>query len=363
MNLSCVIYLRVSDEKQTRGASLSDQERTCRTFAAAAGYKVAAVYRDDGRSAWKDDLRHRPQFEQLLADARSSRRRFVAVVVFKLDRFARKARIYHTSRYELERAGVQLLSATEPNESSAAGRLSSGMLAQFAEFYSDQLSERIKASHQGKAARGEWVGDVPFGYVRAGKSIAPGPLWLWVVIIFVSYARGASTVRLAAALNAAGVPLRSGRPWTKDSVLMVLHNRAYIGQGGGRAVPAYESAHKPLVGPALWQEAHERLSARRRRPSGPRRAPRPAPLPWSARCALCDGPMHRHSSAGGHYFRCRAALHRECSARGVRQQLVVDQVAELEKAAGPVAIVWLRAPRGVEKFELVGEGDEGRSDA
>ncbi len=60
----CVIYIRVSDEKQTRGASLSDQERTCRTFAARAGLKVVAVYRDDGKSAWKDDLRHRPQFEQ-----------------------------------------------------------------------------------------------------------------------------------------------------------------------------------------------------------------------------------------------------------------------------------------------------------
>ncbi|NJK81349.1 MAG: recombinase family protein, partial [Chloroflexaceae bacterium] len=163
MNLSCCIYIRVSDEKQTRGASLIDQERTCRDFAERAGYKVATVYRDDGRSAWKDDLRHRPAFERMLAAARSPRRPFSAVVVFKLDRFARKARIYHTYRYELERAGVDLFSATEPNEASAAGRLSSGMLAEFAEFYSAQLSERIKASHQGKIARGEWVGDVPFG--------------------------------------------------------------------------------------------------------------------------------------------------------------------------------------------------------
>jgi site-specific DNA recombinase len=363
MNLSCVIYLRVSDEKQTRGASLSDQERTCREFAARAGYKVVAVYRDDGRSAWKDDLRHRPQFEQLLADAGQRGRRWCAVVVFKLDRFARKARIYHTSRYELERAGVQLLSATEPNESSAAGRLSSGMLAQFAEFYSDQLSERIRASHQGKAARGEWVGDVPFGYVRAGKSIVPGPLWLWVVCIFVAYSQGATTPQLAAALNAAHVPLRSGKPWTKDSVQMVLRNHAYVGRAGGRAVPAYESGHKPLVTSELWQAVQSRLYARRRRPSGPRKGPRPAPLPWRVRCALCDGSMHRHSSAGGRYLRCRAALNKTCSAKGIQLHLVEQQIAELEKAAGPVATVWLRAPRGVEKFVLVAESGEGRSDA
>jgi site-specific DNA recombinase len=149
-----------------------------------------------------------------------------AVIVYKLDRFARKARIYHTARYDLERAGVQLLSASEPNEANAAGRLSTGMLAEFAEFYSAQLSERIKGAQASKAARGLWVGSAPFGYELHNRQLVPGPLWLWVVHIFVGYAQGSSSVRLSRALNAAGVPLRSGKPWTKDSVLMVLRNHA-----------------------------------------------------------------------------------------------------------------------------------------
>lgn len=37
---------------------------------------------------------------------------------------------------------------------------------------------------------------------------------------------------IAAALNAAGVPLASGKPWGNDSVLMVLRNHAYIGRRG-----------------------------------------------------------------------------------------------------------------------------------
>lgn len=348
---SCVIYIRVSDEKQTRGASLGDQERTCRTFAARQGLKVVAVYRDDGKSAWKDDLRHRPQFEQLLAAAASSRRLFSAVVVAKLDRFARKARIYHNARWALEQAGVQLLSATEPNEDTAAGRLSSGMLAQFAEFYSAQLSERIKASAAGKAARGEWVGDVPFGYVRAGKSIAPGPLWLWVVAIFIAYREGATSVEIAEAMNAARVPMRSGRPWMKDTVLMILHNHTYVGRAGGRALVAYESAHKPLVSPELWQEVQTALGTRRKRPTGPRRKPRAAPLPWQALCALCGGKMHRHPQPKAVYLRCRSAINRVCSAKGVKLELVEHQVELLQKSGTPVAIVWVRAPLGIVRFK------------
>lgn len=350
MNLSCVIYIRVSDEKQTRGASLNDQERICRSWAATAGLHVVAVYCDDGKSAWKDDLRHRPQFARLLAEARSSRRQFGAVLVFKLDRFARRARIYHTCRWQLEQVGVKLLSATEPNEESAAGRLSSGMLAEFAEFYSSQLSERQKASAQGKAARGEWVGPPPFGYDLVNRQLVPGQWWLWVVLIFVTYRAGFSTVQIAAGLRAAGVPLASGKPWTKDSVLMVLRNHAYIGRAGGRALSTYEAGHRSLVTHELWSEVQARLAARGR-PRGPTGRPRAAPLPWRPRCALCGSAMHRHSHKHGYVLHCRGTLNKTCEARGVRLDLVEQQVELLQKAGARVAVVWLRAPRGIERFE------------
>lgn len=351
MNLSCAIYIRVSDEKQTRGASLSDQERTCRAFAAAQGLKVVQVYRDDGKSAWKDDLRHRPQFEQLLAAARHPRRRFGAVVVYKLDRFARKARIYHVCRWELERAGVRLLSASEPNETSAAGRLSSGMLAEFAEFYSAQLSERIKASAAGRAARGEWVGPAPFGYDLVNRQLQPGRLWLWVVAIFIAYKEGATTVAIAEALRAARIPMRSGKPWTKDTVLMVLRNHAYIGRAGGRALETYEAGHRPLISPELWNEVAAQLGTRRKRPRGPLAKPRAAPLAWRPRCALCGGPMHRHTHKIGYVLHCYGAINKTCSARGVKFDLVRDQVDLLRQAGTPVSTVWIRAPRGIERWE------------
>lgn len=350
MNLSLVIYLRVSDAQQVRGSSLADQEAVCRAWAAREGYRVTKIYRDDGRSAFKDDVRHRPQFAQLLVDATIGRR-FKAVLVYKLDRFARRARIFHSSRYQLEQAGVTLLSATEPNDSSAAGRLSSGMLAEFAEFYSAQLSERIKGAAQSKAARGLWVGGAPFGYDLVARELVPNRWALWVVIIFVAYHQGANTTTIALALNAAGVPLRSGKPWTKDSVLMVLRNHAYTGRAGGRAIAAYDAAHQPLVTPELWGAVSVLLSERRKRPQGPRRGTRPAPLPYVARCALCGGRMHRHRSAGGPYLRCYGSINHTCAAKGVPLDLVAHQVQLLEQSGARISAVWLKAPRGVERFE------------
>lgn len=349
MNLSLVIYLRVSDAQQVRGSSLADQEAICRVWAAREGYRVVKIYRDDGRSAFKDDVRHRPQFAQLLVDAAG--RRFKAVLVYKLDRFARRARVFHTSRHQLEQAGVSLLSATEPNDSSAAGRLSSGMLAEFAEFYSAQLSERIRGAALSKAQRGLWVGAAPFGYDLVDRCLQPGRWWLWVPAIFVAYELGANTQEIAAALNAAGVPLRSGKPWSKDSVLMVLRNHAYIGRAGGRALVTYEAGHTPLVSPELWERVQQTLGTRRKRPTGPRRGPRPAPLSFVPRCALCGAMMHRHRSAGGPYLRCYGAINHTCEAKGVPLDLVEHQVELLRKSGAPIAIVWLKAPRGVERFE------------
>lgn len=350
MNLSCALYIRVS-ETETRGSSLADQERVCRAFAAAQGMRVARIFRDDGKSAWRDEVRHRPQFEQLLAAARHPRRQFSAVIVFKLDRFARKARIYHTSRWELERAGVQLLSATEPNDTSAAGRLGSGMLAEFAEFYSAQLSERIRASAQGRRARGEWVGPAPFGYELRGRQLVPGRYALWVPLIFTAYSLGASTVDLAGAMRAAGVPLSSGKPWSKDTILMVLRNHAYIGRAGGRALGAYEAGHKPLITLRLWEEVQSTLGTRTKRPRGPLSRPKAAPLPWRARCALCGSAMHRHGHSHGYVLHCYGAINKTCGAKGVRLDLVQNQIDLLLQAGTPVTVVWLRAPRGIERWE------------
>jgi hypothetical protein len=51
------------------------------------------------------------------------------------------------------------------------------------------------------------------------------------------------------------------------------------------------------------------------------------------------------------YFRCRRAMSHACEAKGVKLDLVDHQVDLLRRSGAPVAIVWLRAPRGIDRFE------------
>jgi hypothetical protein len=62
--------------------------------------------------------------------------------------------------------------------------------------------------------------------------------------------------------------------------------------------------------------------------------------------------MHRYKSAGGIYLRCRGALNHTCEARtGVQLDLVEHQVELLRRSGARVGMVWLKAPRGIERFE------------
>src|SRR5687767_6785386 len=95
------LYERVSSEEQVEGYSLDAQDRAGRLYCETHGWQVAAVYRDEGKSARTDDLGRRPAFQQKLADAEAGL--LDVVVVHKLDRFARSLRVTLETLERLER--------------------------------------------------------------------------------------------------------------------------------------------------------------------------------------------------------------------------------------------------------------------
>ena len=81
--MNVAIYARVSTDKQTK--SVGQQLEQCRELAQRQGYTVVAEFSDDGISG--DKVEERPQFMQLLADAKA--KKFKRVLAWDADRLGR----------------------------------------------------------------------------------------------------------------------------------------------------------------------------------------------------------------------------------------------------------------------------------
>src|SRR5438270_10151428 len=108
--MKAAVYCRVSSQGQEENASLPTQEEACRRFAADRGYIVREgdVYREVYSGA---DLWERPQLTALRGAI--ERREVDAVICYALDRLSRKQTHIAIVVDECDRAGVDLLFATE----------------------------------------------------------------------------------------------------------------------------------------------------------------------------------------------------------------------------------------------------------
>ena len=106
--MTAVIYARYPSESQ-REASIEGQLRDCKDHAGRNGIANVGTYIDRAYSAKTDD---RPEFQRMIQD--SAKKIFDAVLVWKLDRFARNRYDAVYYKRQLEKNGVHLVSVMEP---------------------------------------------------------------------------------------------------------------------------------------------------------------------------------------------------------------------------------------------------------
>src|SRR5688500_15731964 len=110
------IYTRVSTDEQAEGHSLEFQDDGCTGKAVALGENIVERHQDAGFSAKTDP---RPEFQRAIADAEAGKYR--TLIVYKFARFARSRRDSVVYKHRLKKAGVRLISVTEPLDDSPAG--------------------------------------------------------------------------------------------------------------------------------------------------------------------------------------------------------------------------------------------------
>jgi DNA invertase Pin-like site-specific DNA recombinase len=155
------IYCRVSTAEQVDGTSLNTQRASCINYCAARGWQVTGVYIDDGVSG---AARSRPALSALIRSVREHDTD--VVVIAKLDRLGRTMRGLIEWISEWDDHGVSLVSVSEAFDSSSpVTRMVRNLLATFAEFERDRITERTSEGRGANVAIGGWPGGpAPFGW-------------------------------------------------------------------------------------------------------------------------------------------------------------------------------------------------------
>ena len=239
-------YTRVSSADQVERLSLATQERLIRDFCARQAWPEPTLFVDAGRSAYNEEIEKRPRLAELIAAVQ--RREYDTVIVYDFDRLARNAVMQLTIAQQLQRFGCALVSLNQTTDlASPEGKMMYTFNAGINEFYSAQISRKTRAGLAEIAARGGYVGAVPFGARRdAAYRLEVNPARAPILRELLARALHDSLQAIASDLNARGVPPpRSGARWHNTSVGIVIARGRWL-------------LDQPDPWPALWAAASRR---------------------------------------------------------------------------------------------------------
>ena len=231
------VYARYSSDNQD-ARSIDDQVRLCREFLERGGHAVADTYTDYAISG---ATRHRPGLQNMIEAARE--RRFDAVCAEALDRLSRDQADTATLFKTLSFLDIPIITVSEGE----IDELKVGFRGTINAVYLSDLAKKTKRGQVGRIRAGHAAGGIGYGYrmlreldergepARGKREIEPEQAAV-VRRIFEDYVGGKSPRKIAAELNAEGIPSPRGGQWNASTINGnkarrngILHNELYIG--------------------------------------------------------------------------------------------------------------------------------------
>ncbi len=337
--MNAVIYARFSSHSQTE-QSIEGQLKTCYEFAKKNGYTIVGEYIDRAISGTTDA---RPDFLRMIDD--SAKKGFQYVLVYQLDRFARNRYDSATYKAKLKKNGVRVLSARENITDDASGILVEGLLESMAEYYSAELSQKIR---RGMDINGEKClctgGTIPLGFkLSPDKHFIINEETAPVVLrIFEMYASGHTVVEICDTMNAQGYHTSRGGTFNKNSLRKMLQNKRYIG------IYTYKEKEIPggvprIVSDDLFYKVQEIMSKNREAPARSK-AKQEYLLTTKLFCGHCREMMRGYGGTGKsgnpyYYYACNNMIKKLCKKKVVRKDYIENLViAECRKQLTPANI-------------------------
>lgn len=221
---TAVIYARYSSDSQSE-QSIEGQLRVCNEYAKNNNILVLKTYIDRAMTGTNDN---RPDFRQMIED--SKKHQWQIVLVYKFDRFSRNK--YETTKHKktLKDNGVKVVSATEYIPDSPEAIILESMIEGYAEYYSAELSQKVKRGMNETRQKGNFTGGyLIYGYkVENHKVVIDEEKAEVVRFIYEQYARGVYVKDIIKTLTEKGI-FNRGRKFAKNTVYNILKNEKYSG--------------------------------------------------------------------------------------------------------------------------------------
>ena len=321
------LYVRFSSHNQTE-QSIEGQTRVCQEFCQRHNIKIVEIYADRATSASKNTEK-RVSFLKMIKD--SEKGLFDAVVVYKLDRFARSRYDSATYKYRLKKNGVQLISATENITNSPEGIILESVLEGMAEFYSAELSQKINRGMRESAYKHNSIGGaLPLGYKTVDKKLVIDEKTAPIVReAFTMYAEGHSVAEICRIFNARGYKTSKGTEFGKNSFSKIFRNERYIGTYTYHDYRA-EDAIPAIIDRDLWDRVQLRLKKVKNSP-GRNKAKRVYLLSGKLFCGHCGESMNGNCNGNKYaFYECygKKSKYNGCQKRNLRKEYIERLIAQ-----------------------------------
>ena len=324
-----VIYARYSPGPNQTEQSIEGQMRDCYEYAKAHDITIVGEYVDRHISGTTDN---REQFQQMIRD--SDKKIFDVILVWKIDRFARNR--YDSAIYKarLKKNGIRVLYAKEAIPDGPEGIILESLLEGMAEYYSAELSQKIKRGIRESVYKCHAVG----GSRVLGYRIAPDKTFqvdeeeaYTVLKIFTMYDAGSTVTEIINELNAMGVKTSTGGKFNKNSLRIILKNQKYIGVYECAGI-RNDNGIPPIIDKTLFLRVQKRLEANRRAPAR-YKAHMKYLLSGKLYCGYCNAGMIGESGTGKsgekhHYYICSTKKRKrsDCNKKIVRKEWLENLV-------------------------------------
>lgn len=237
----CAIYARIS-VTQEASVSIDRQVEAAAQYATARGWQVVATFKDDGVSATQNKPEGRVGWKALT----DSPETFDAVIVWKIDRLARRITDFWETYQRLDADGRSLVSVMDNLDmTTTMGRIVAGVIAGFAEMEAEAIRDRVTDARNYLIREGRVVGGtMPYGWRSVpnpegkGFVLAQDPERIDYLRGMVERAaRGDSIYSIVQWLDEVGAPLPSssqknrkeGTGWSYSTVERMLRNPLLAG--------------------------------------------------------------------------------------------------------------------------------------